>query len=146
MSRSVEGGSPVMNMGMFTPTNRHTAFDSTVVFHEFTHGITNRLVGGGMNANSLDSPQSGSMGEGWSDYMACTINNAVVVGNWVLNNPAGIRGFPYDSNYPDGFGKIGTGRYIEVHNIGEIWCATLMEINRRTNKYFARGSASAPGS
>jgi hypothetical protein len=137
MSRSVDGGSPIMNMGMVTSTNRHTAFDSTVVFHEFTHGITNRLVGGGMNQNSLDSPQSGGMGEGWSDYMACTINDVVVVGNWVVNQPAGIRGFPYDSKFPDGFGKIGTGRYNEVHNIGEIWCATLMELNRRTNKYLA---------
>ena len=137
MSRSVDGTSPIMNMGMVTSTNRHTAFDSTVVFHEFTHGITNRLVGGGTNQNSLDSIQSGGMGEGWSDYMACTINDVVVIGNWVKNNPAGIRAFPYDSNFPDGFGALGTGRYNEVHNIGEIWCATLMEINRRTNKHLA---------
>ncbi len=137
MSRSVDGTSPIMNMGMVTSTNRHTAFDSTVVFHEFTHGITNRLVGGGLNQNSLDSIQSGGMGEGWSDYMACTINDVVVVGNWVVNNPAGIRGFPYDSNFPDGFGALGTGRYTEVHNIGEVWCATLMELNRRTNKHLA---------
>jgi acyl-CoA hydrolase len=71
------------------------------------------------------------MGEGWSDYVACTINNTIVVGTWVLNNTAGIRGFPYDSNFPDDFGKLGTGRYNEVHNNGEIWCATLLELNRR---------------
>jgi extracellular elastinolytic metalloproteinase len=79
------------------------------------------------------------MGEGWSDYFACTINNTTVAGAWVVNDPAGIRGFPYDTNFPDHFGKLGTGRYMEhpmtgevpVHNIGEIWCATLMEMNRR---------------
>ena len=43
--------------------------------------------------------------------MACTINNVTVVGNWLLNNTQGIRGFPYDANFPDDFGNIGTGRY-----------------------------------
>ena len=137
MTTPVDGLSPVMNMGLVTATNRHTAFDSTVVFHEFTHGISNRLVGGGMNANALDAPQSGAMGEGWSDYMACTIDNVTVLGTWVLDDPAGVRGFPYDSNFPDNFGMIGTGRYDEVHNVGEIWCATLMEMGRRTEKNFA---------
>lgn len=131
MGTPVDGSSPVMNMGLVTSTNRHTAFDSSVVFHEFTHGVSNRLVGGPADDRALEATQSGGMGEGWSDYIACSINNSTVVGNWVVNNPAGIRKFPYDSNFPDHFGKLGTGRYVEeVHNIGEIWCATLMEMNR----------------
>jgi extracellular elastinolytic metalloproteinase len=69
-----------MNMGLVTNTNRHTAFDSTVVFHEFTHSLTTRLVGGPQNIFSLDAPQSNSMGEGWGDYTACIINNVTVVG------------------------------------------------------------------
>jgi extracellular elastinolytic metalloproteinase len=135
----VDGSSPVMNMGLVGSTNRHTAFDSTVVFHEFTHGLTNRLVGGPMNDRALEAPQSGGMGEGWSDYIACTINETTVAGAWVLDDPGGIRGFPYDSNFPDNFGNIGGGRYTEnpvtgeipVHQIGEIWCAALMEMNRK---------------
>ena len=84
----------------------------------------------------LQQIQSGGMGEGWSDYFALTIQNfdksveKVVTGDWVVNNPNGIRGLKYDSSFPNRFGKIGTGRYNEVHNIGEIWCATLMEMNR----------------
>lgn len=126
-----EGSPPIMNMGLVSRTGRHTAFDSDVVFHEFMHGVTNRLVGGPMNVNALDSPQSGGMGEGWGDYVACTINETTVVGSWVLDDEAGIRAFPYDSDFPDNFGDLGAGRYHEVHNIGEIWCATLMEMNRR---------------
>ena len=122
---------PIMNMGLVTSTGRHTAFDSDVVFHEFMHGVTNRLVGGPMNVNALDSPQSGGMGEGWGDYIACTLNDTTVVGSWVVDRPGGIRGFPYDENFPDNFGDLGSGRYNEVHNIGEIWCATLVELNRR---------------
>ena len=125
-----DGLNPIMNMGLVTSTNRHTAFDSSVVFHEFTHGVTNRLVGGPGNTRALEAQQSGGMGEGWSDYIACGINNTSVVGDWVVSNPGGIRGFPYDSNFPDTFGDLGTGRYTEVHNIGEIWCATLLEMNR----------------
>ena len=134
MATPVDGLNPVMNMGLVTSTNRHTAFDSSVVFHEFMHGVTNRLVGGPMNDRALEEPQSGGMGEGWGDYIACTINDSTVVGSWVVNRPAGIRGFPYTSNFPDTFAKLGSGRYDEVHNIGEIWCATLLEINRRIGK------------
>jgi extracellular elastinolytic metalloproteinase len=130
MYTPVDGMHPVMNMGLVSSTNRHTAFDSSVVFHEFMHGVTNRLVGGPMNSRALDAPQSGGMGEGWGDYVACTINNATVVGAWVVNRPRGIRAFAYDSSFPDHFGKMGTGRYSEVHNIGELWCAALMELNR----------------
>ena len=130
MATPIDGSSPVMNMGLVSSTNRHTAFDSSVVFHEFTHGVTNRLVGGPANDRALEADQSSGMGEGWGDYIACTINNTTVVGDWVLNDPAGMRNFPYDSNFPDHFGKLGTGRYNKPHNIGEIWCATLLEMNR----------------
>jgi extracellular elastinolytic metalloproteinase len=134
MGTPIDGRQPEMNMGLVTSTNRHTAFDSTVVFHEFMHGVTNRLVGGAMNVDALEEPQSGGMGEGWGDYVSCTINNTIVTGAWVVNNPNGIRKYPYDSQFPDNFGDIGTGRYNKVHNIGEIWCATLVEMNRNIGK------------
>ena len=139
MATPVDGSPPEMNMGLVTRTGRHTAFDSDVVFHEFMHGVTNRLVGGRVNTNALDSPQSGGMGEGWGDYIACTINDTDVVGSWVVDDAAGIREFAYDEAFPDDFGDLGTGRYTtdEVHNIGEIWCATLMDVNRRIGKELA---------
>jgi extracellular elastinolytic metalloproteinase len=130
MATPADGSGPVMRMGLVESTNRHTTLDSTVVFHEYTHGVTNRLVGGPMNVRALDAPQSAGMGEGWGDYIACTITGRTVVGSWVVDDPAGIRAFPYDSNFPDSFEDLGTGRYTEVHSVGEIWCATLMEANR----------------
>lgn len=131
MKTSVDGRNPIMNMGLVARTNRHTAFDASVVFHEFTHGVTNRLVGGPLYEHSLSTLQSSGMGEGWGDYIACTILKTNVVGAWVIDKPGGIRLFPYDINFPDHFGNLGQGRYREVHNIGEIWCATLMEMNRQ---------------
>lgn len=140
MSTRVDGVSPVMNMGVVASTGRHTAFDSTVVFHEFTHGLTNRLVGGPMNSQALEDYQSAGMGEGWGDYLACTINGTTVVGAWVTGKPGGIRKFPYDGNYPDHFGMLGTGRYNRPelnrqHAVGEIWCATLLEMNRKIGSH-----------
>jgi extracellular elastinolytic metalloproteinase len=146
MLTNAEGQEPIMTMGLVVATNRHTAFDSSVVFHEFTHGVTNRLVGGPQNVRALDDPQSRSMGEGWGDYIACIINNVTVVGAWVFNDPDELRGFRYDQNFPDDFGDLGTGRYdadpasgqpTSEHNVGEIWCATLMEMTRNIGKNLA---------
>lgn len=134
-----DGVQGLMNMGLVGGVNRHTAFDSDVVFHEFTHGVSNRLVGGLHDAHALQQPQSRGMGEGWSDYFALTIQNfslnpeKTVTGDWVTNDPAGIRLAPYDDQYPGSFGRIGQpGDYdgSDEHAIGEIWCAALMKMNR----------------
>lgn len=131
----VDGRSPTMNMGLVRATGRHTAFDASVVYHEFTHGVTKRLVGGPLNGRSLDAPQSGGMGEGWGDYFACTFTGQNVVAAWVVGRPGGIRAFPYDEHFPaheHHFGQLGQGRYTEqgLHAIGEIWCAALLQANR----------------
>jgi extracellular elastinolytic metalloproteinase len=132
MSRSTDGRSATMRMGLVAQTGRHTAFDSSVVFHEYAHGVSNRLVGGGMDEASLDAPQSAGANEGISDFVACTVNGTTVVGDWVTGTPGGIRAFPYDADFPDSFGDLGSGRYdgSPPHPIGEIWCATLMEMSR----------------
>ena len=40
------------------------------MLHEYTHGLSQRLVGGG---TGLYEPQSQGMGEGWSDFYAITL-------------------------------------------------------------------------
>lgn len=125
-----DGRSPLMRLGLFTSTDRHTAIDSSVVYHEYTHGITNRLVGGPRDDRALLQPQSRGMGEGWSDYVACTINESDVVGAWLVDRPGGIRKYRYDESFPDGFDEVGTDRYTGPHALGEIWCATLLQMNR----------------
>jgi subtilisin-like proprotein convertase family protein len=78
--------------------------DASVVYHEYTHGLTNRLVGMDGQANGLLDRQSQAMGEGWSDWYAMDFLTAdghladtatpgeQVVGAYVTDNPAtGIR-------------------------------------------------------
>jgi extracellular elastinolytic metalloproteinase len=75
-----EGQRPRMQQFLFTaPTpDRDSSLDSDVVFHEYGHGISNRLIGNGSSA--LSGTQSGAMGEGWSDYWSITINGDGAVG------------------------------------------------------------------
>lgn len=130
MQTPADGRSPLMRLGLVTDTDRHTAIDSSVVYHEYTHGITNRLVGGPRDSTALLAPQSRGMGEGWSDYVACTINESDIVGAWVVDRPGGIRKYRYDESFPDGFDTVGSDRYTGPHALGEIWCATLLQMNR----------------
>jgi extracellular elastinolytic metalloproteinase len=43
--------------------------ENDIVIHEMTHGVTNRMTGGG-TARCLQGIEAGGMGEGWSDAMA----------------------------------------------------------------------------
>jgi subtilisin-like proprotein convertase family protein len=78
--------------------------DATLVYHEYTHGMTNRLVGGDGQADGLAARQSQAMGEGWSDWYAMDYLAAqgvvtdtaapgdVVVGAYVSDDPdTGVR-------------------------------------------------------
>jgi len=66
-------GSPGrMQMYIFTrPSPRRDGdFDAEVVVHEYTHGLSWRLVGGGQ---ALGDTQSDGLGEGWSDFYALAL-------------------------------------------------------------------------
>ncbi len=125
-----DGTPPTMLMGVVAESGRHCALDASIVYHEFTHGVSNRLVGGPSNASALLSPQSVGMGEGWSDFVACSVVGTTVVASWAVGDPAGIRSHPYDADHPGGFGELGTPKYSREHAVGEVWCATLMEMAR----------------
>ena len=125
-----DGQRPRMQQFLFTaPTpDRDSSVDGDVVFHEYGHGISNRLIGNGSTA--LSGTQSGAMGEGWSDYWAITINNDGAVGEYVTNNPAGIRRAAYTvpaNPVHDSYADVGAGGF-EVHRDGEVWAATLWDL------------------
>jgi Zn-dependent metalloprotease len=126
-----DGQRPRMQQFLFTaPTpDRDSSVDSDVVFHEYGHGISNRLIGNGSTA--LSGTQSGAMGEGWSDYWATTINNDGVMGEYVTQNPTrGVRRAAYTvpaNPVHDSYADVGAGGF-EVHNDGEVWAAALWDL------------------
>ncbi|KAG8692582.1 hypothetical protein FRC08_009678, partial [Ceratobasidium sp. 394] len=114
-----------------TTPNRDGALENDIVVHEMTHGISNRLTGGGTGA-CLQTTEAGGMGEGWSDAMAditeCKVTPVpnFTLGSYVTNDPKGIRSHPYSTNMdtnPLTYGSLATKT--EVHDIGEVWAVTL---------------------
>lgn len=125
-----DGSRPRMQQYLFTSPNpdRDSSVDGDVVFHEYGHGISNRLIGNGSTA--LSGTQSGAMGEGWSDYWAITINGDGAVGEYVTNNPNGIRRAAYSvpaATVHDSYADVGAGGF-QVHRDGEVWAATLWDL------------------
>ncbi|HKW28451.1 MAG TPA: M36 family metallopeptidase, partial [Verrucomicrobiae bacterium] len=109
-------GSPGrMQMYLFTGPNprRDGDLDADVVLHEYTHGLSNRRVGGGVGISAL---QTAGMGEGWSDFYALSLLSEAgddVNGNYAAGGYAsykvggasdlqnyyfGIRRYPYTTD------------------------------------------------
>jgi extracellular elastinolytic metalloproteinase len=107
-------------------------FDAGIIYHEYSHALSNRYVAGG---ESLNSHQSGSMGEAWGDWFAMhyLIKNGLqkepVVGAYVTGNQErGIRSWALD-DAPLHFGDIGFDIVgPEVHADGEIWASILWHV------------------
>jgi hypothetical protein len=78
MLTPADGTPPQMQMYLFEPlpalapdfADVNGGDDASIVYHEFTHGLTNRLVILGDGDGALTSPQAGAMGEAWSDFYA----------------------------------------------------------------------------
>jgi extracellular elastinolytic metalloproteinase len=120
-------------------------YDMTVIGHEYTHAITNRMIAG-PNAG-ITGQQGGSMGEAWSDLVAAEYlyeNNLrapgdtpFVTGAYVTGNThEGIRDYDASKsplNYADfGFDLVGP----EVHADGELWVATNLRVRQQfVNRY-----------
>jgi len=108
-----DGSAGRMQMYVFSgpAPDRDGDFDHEIVIHEYTHGLSNRLVGGGVGLSNL---QSRGMGEGWSDFYAlCLLSqptddpNAVYskggyatyqLGGMTTNYYFGIRRYPYSTD------------------------------------------------
>ncbi|CAG8954703.1 hypothetical protein HYFRA_00004626 [Hymenoscyphus fraxineus] len=134
-----DGQVPRMRMYLWdaaTPV-RDSSFDAGVVIHEYTHGLSNRLTGGPANSGCLSTTEAGGMGEGWSDFMAVAIHVKTTdtratntpMGDWVYNNPAGIRRYVYSTSMTTNPLVYSTANGSTlVHFIGTIWATMLYEL------------------
>lgn len=150
MNTLADGSMAFLNVGPHRETSRHGAIDADLMFHEYAHGVTNRLVGSQSDPQPLQSPQSDGMSEGWSDYFALTIQNyhltseRQVIGDWIADKDMGLRNVIYNDLFAETdegqFGSIGKlmgGVMLEIsHDIGRIWCGALMKMNRDLVRVF----------
>ncbi|HEX6642681.1 MAG TPA: M36 family metallopeptidase, partial [Thermoanaerobaculia bacterium] len=98
--------------------NRDGDLDADVVYHEYGHGLTWRMIG------SMGGGLAGSIGEGMSDVVACYITENDTVGEYVKNNTLGIRRYPY-TNYPLTYRSANT---TSVHANGEIYAGAMWKL------------------
>ena len=132
--------------------------DAAIVFHEYTHGLSNRLIIDGSGAGALNTAQAGAMGEAWSDWYAMdylvdlglvpdsnAVDGQVDMGEYSDATPGTIRNLAIDCSvgsvaanctrwgFTGGFtyadfGQVAGGP--EVHADGEIWVQTLWDIRK----------------
>jgi hypothetical protein len=112
------------------PPMRDSSLDSDVVYHEYGHGLTWRMIG------NMSGVMSGAIGEGMSDALSVVLNGDDVVGEYSTHSSVGIRSEPYDA-YSRTYGDFSnTG----VHFDGEIYGAIGW---RLLENYTAAGLTSA---
>jgi extracellular elastinolytic metalloproteinase len=167
MNTLPDGIPPVMQMYLFPdptdPTDPFIASNSgdeaDIVYHEYTHGLSNRLVVDADGVSTLNSQQARSMGEAWSDWYASDFlvnsgfskdtkaDGEVQIGKYVAG------GGPFRSEAVDcsvgsasaacpGTAAAGPGGYTygdfgkiyaggpEVHGDGEIWLQTIWDLRK----------------
>jgi extracellular elastinolytic metalloproteinase len=146
------GGDP------FSPTN--VGDEADTVYHEYTHGLSNRLVVDADGNSTLGGVQAGAMGEAWSDWYAMDY----LVSHKLQKDKPGkvdIVMFQYDgagvyldrtepmdckvgvsvprcfggtTGRSDGYTYADYGNIIgtpEVHSDGEIWAQTLWDLRHK---------------
>ncbi|MBO0845152.1 MAG: M36 family metallopeptidase [Nocardioides sp.] len=167
MSTPPDGISPRMQMYLFHAPFATDAQDpfvpstgslsADVEYHEYTHGLSNRLVIDAQGNSTLNDIQARSMGEAWSDYYAMDylVTNGffrdsktageLLIGKYVAADQHLVRTMAIDC--PPGATTVGctsgfdgrTGGYTygdfptivggpEVHGSGEIWGQTLWDL------------------
>ncbi|HTL34922.1 MAG TPA: M36 family metallopeptidase [Kofleriaceae bacterium] len=97
--------------------------DADIVFHEYGHGLTWRMIG------SMSGTIAGALGEGASDVNAIFLNGDDLIGEYSYADLAnGIRRHRYEG-YDLSYNDICVGG-CEVHNDGEIYGAIMWEFRK----------------
>ncbi len=166
MSTPPDGTPPTMRMYLYHDASipndpriaANVSDEADVVYHEYTHGLSGRLVVDARGISTISSQQARSMGEGWSDWYASdyladqelepdtSADGEVQIGKYaagggqfrsealdcsVGSTAAACPGTATagSGGYTYGdFGKIYTGP--EVHTDGEIWAQTLWDLRK----------------
>lgn len=157
-----DGQAPIMQMYLnyspYLAASSSNAFDN--IGHEFTHGLSNRLVVDSGGNSTLNSYQAGGMGEGWGDFYSF---DYLLAHHLIKNDPKKSGELMYDRylskdraytrsqaidcavgddarlcKQVDG---VGVGGYTygdipgqlttEVHAAGEVWAQTLWDLHEK---------------
>ncbi len=155
-----DGTPPIMQMYLnnspYLAASSTNAFDN--IGHEYTHGLSNRLVVDSMGFSTLNSYQAGGMGEGWGDFYSFDylLDHGLLENNenksgelmydrYLSKNRAFTRtqaidcAVGEDARLCKQVDGVGVGGYTygdiprqlttEVHNAGEVWAQAMWDIH-----------------
>jgi extracellular elastinolytic metalloproteinase len=161
MNTPPDGTPPTMQMYLFEDpyVASHSADDPSIIFHEYTHGLSNRLVVDADGVSTLGSIEAGAMGEAWSDWYAMSylVDQGLEKDTSTIGDVQEAQYTAAGSEFrtesldctvgavsascpgtaaagPGGYtygdyGKI-SGGGTEVHADGEIWSQTLWDLRK----------------
>ena len=157
-----DGQAPIMQMYLnyspYLAASSSNAFDN--IGHEYTHGLSNRLVVDSMGNSTLNSYQGGGMGEGWSDLYSFDyllahkllkndpdVSGELMYDRYLSKDRAFTRSQAIDCAVGDNarlckqVDGVGVGGYTygdipgqlttEVHAAGEVWAQTLWDLHEK---------------
>jgi hypothetical protein len=100
------------------------AMNGDTIFHEMSHGLSNRMVANGALGGGT---QTNAMGEGWGDFFATSYWNDPVYGDYNNGNTTrGIRSVGYGTSTLK-YSNLCNGG-CEEHSDGEIWATVLWNL------------------
>jgi hypothetical protein len=112
----LRAGAPAATTLRLSPNPPHLRdgdVDTDIVWHEYGHGLTWRMIG------AMNGLPSSAIGEGMSDVLSVIINDDPIVGDYSASAPAGLRSESYEG-YSRTYGDV-TGS--EPHFDGEVYGA-----------------------
>ncbi|RKP04765.1 peptidase M36, partial [Thamnocephalis sphaerospora] len=124
----------VVSIYDFLHPRRDGNFDSSILTHEYGHGVSNRLVGGPHKVHCLRGTiESGGISEGTSDFFAIweemkesdTFATKKTMGEYVKGAP--MRAHPYAVNNGLHYGHM-NGVANSMHAAGNIWGTILYDL------------------
>ncbi|WP_237706661.1 M36 family metallopeptidase [Kribbella flavida] len=170
MATPPDGTPPTMQMYLFGSVGDNTTVpssssnDASILYHEYGHGLSNRLVVDATGNSTLNSIQAGAMGEAWSDFYAMdylvahalekdtTAPGEIRVAKYVTADgpfrtqatdcrvkakaPFCVAADGSQGGYTYGdFPTVGGAP--QVHASGEIWAQTLWDLRERFGRTYA---------
>jgi extracellular elastinolytic metalloproteinase len=118
--RGLAGQTGTIRLAPVQPLQRDGDIDSDIVWHEYGHGLTWRMIG------RMSGAMSGAVGEGMSDVLAVIENGDDVVAEYAATDSFGLRSAPYDGYFS--YRTYGDVTGSEIHFDGEVYGAIGWEL------------------
>ncbi|RKP07645.1 Fungalysin metallopeptidase-domain-containing protein [Thamnocephalis sphaerospora] len=134
-----DGEPATLRLYRYTKTQPHRdgALDNGLIVHEYTHGLSTRLVGGPSTGNCMTLLGPAGINEGTSDFVAMWTQiqahdtRARAFELSLYSYGSNVRPYPYSTNMkvnPVTFDYFNNDAWAENHKLGVIWSSILYEI------------------